>query len=357
MAIKPYKRKDSPYWWMRGTHKGVHVFKSTGILHTDRARPTRNVEEFVRQIQDQIEERLLYGKGFGATFADAAKNYLEQGGSPRFLERVIAEIGHMRLDSIDQEVLSKASQKLYGQCKPDTINRQFFTPFIAVWKANTKGQNALCQPVEWQRPRIKSTRRATISKAIDYQDVWSFLNACDKPAAEILYFLFYSGCRPIEAILLNAEDINLDGRWAILNETKTDTPRGIPIHECLVPMLARNIERGGRVFRNKRGKPWPDNRLLSKTGRIISQRGGQFQSPMQTAEKKTGIKITAYSARHTVATHLIYPSGVNEIIKNEILGHGDKRDASLDYIHLPRQAHIDAINTLPSPVGLRSDFL
>ncbi|MCJ8270920.1 MAG: site-specific integrase, partial [Psychrosphaera sp.] len=339
---------------MRGTHKGINLFKSTGILHANKIRHPARVEDFIKKAQDEIEGQLLHGKSYGATFGEAARAYLEQGGSPRFLERVIDAMGHMRLQDITQDTLNTTAQTLYQGCKPDTINRQFFTPFIAVWKANTKGQHALCQPVEWERPRRRGTRRATVSKAIAYPDVWQFINACDRAAAEILFFLFYTGCRPIEAILLNAADVNLKDRWAILNETKTDTQRGIPIHECLVPLLQRRLAEGGRVFRNSKGVPWPDNRLTNHTGRIVSQRGGQFQTPLQTAAAKTGIKITAYAARHTVATHLIYPGGVNEVIKNEILGHGDKRDVSLDYLHLPRQAHIDARHTLPSPAGLRS---
>jgi hypothetical protein len=49
-----------------GCEVHTKAFTSTGILHTDRARPTRNVEDFVRQVQDEIEEQLLHGKGFGA---------------------------------------------------------------------------------------------------------------------------------------------------------------------------------------------------------------------------------------------------------------------------------------------------
>jgi len=361
MAIKPTKRKGSPYWYARGTHKGIQVFESTGILHADAKRAPRIVEDYIAKLQNEIEDTAIHGKAHKATFADAAQNYLSQGGSPRFLEKVVMHIGHVKLKDIDQEFVNQASIEMYGHCTNSTRNRQFFTPFISVWNANTAGQNPLCRAVNWKRPSMRADNKAkkiaSIGKAVKYEDAWTFINAASKPLAEILFFMFYTGCRPIEAILLDERYVFLENRWGIFNDTKTEESRSFPIHECLIPMLERLCQKEGRVFHNSRGVPWPDNRLYSKSGRILSQRGGQFQTPIRSAQKKTGLMIEPYHARHTVATHLVYPGGVHEVIKNEILGHGNKGRVSSDYLHLPRQAHIDAINILPKPVGLRKDLL
>lgn len=357
MAIKPFKRKGSPYWYLRGTHQGVSIRESTGIFHHNKIRPPQIVEDKIREIEKQINEGLIYGLKYNATFEQAAENYLKQGGSPRFLQKVIEVMGGMLIRDIDQQTLDAMAFKVYPYVSPQTRNRQFYTPFISVWNANTNGQNSLCSPVQWKRPKVTKKKKATITKASNYNDVVTFLNALNKSVSEIMFFMFYTGCRPIETILLDCSDVNLDGRWIILNNTKTDEPRGMPVHECLVPMLRRRLEHGGALFLNTHGRRWPDTREYNKEGRIIKQCGGQFQTPINTAQDKTGLKITPYTARHTVATYLIYPGGVNETVKNEIIGHGDKGDISLDYIHLPRQAHLDAINKLPMPIGLRQDLL
>jgi len=356
MPLKPYKRTDSPYWWIRGTHKGVSIYETTGILHAERKRPPEIVEDLIRKTEIEIEQFSIHGRSYVATFEDAAEIYLKQGGSPRFLDKLVQKIGAIKLKSIDQEFLNDTAAEMYPNCAAGTVNRQFFTPFIAVWNANTKGQSALCQHVQWQRLKVIKRRRADIKKATTYEDAIIFINALHKSAAEIMFFLLYSGCRPIEAILLDCDDILIEDRWMILNETKTDNPRGVPIHECLVPMLTRFKEHEGRAFRNSKGKGWPDNRTYSENGRILDQKGGQFQTPLDTAYEKTGIKINPYMTRHTVSTYLIHPGGIDKMIKDEILGHGDTRDVSLDYIHLPRQAHINAINKLPTPYGLRTDL-
>jgi integrase len=82
-----------------------------------------------------------------------------------------------------------------------------------------------------------------------------------------------------------------------------------------------------------------------------------FPSHDRRARKNTGLDITPYTARHTVSTNLIWPCGVGEIVKDEILGHAGTNDMSKHYTHLPRQPLIDAINKLPWPDGLRADLI
>lgn len=348
MPIKSKQRKDSPYWWIRGTHQGKYIYQSTGLPHSGKSREPKQVTDLIRKLEQDIENEQLHGIGYNKTFKDAAAMYLAKGGSPRFLLKVMEEIGHLRMNEITQDILDNHALKLYGHCTPQTINRQFYTPFIAVWNSSQPER-------KWKKLKTRQTRVSRATKAILYEDAITFINALSLPVAEVMFFLFYTGCRPIEAINLRGDDINLEGKWITLNQTKTNEPRGVPIHESLIPLLTRIKEQDG--FKNSRGHHWPDNRLLNKTGRTQSHRGGQFDSPLRTAQNKTGIKITPYNARHTVATYLIYPGGVEETIKNEILGHGDRKDVSLDYVHLPRQSLLDAINKLPTPENLRKELL
>lgn len=351
MAIKPYKRPDSEYWWVRGVHQGITIYRTTQIPHEGKKRAPPVVNDYVRSAEMEIEALAKMGRDNWATFADAAEIYLRQGGSPRFLEKIVDVMGHVLIRDISQEMLYDIAEKIYPNCAPQTINRQFFTPFIAVWSANSIGQHSICPPARWKRLAINRRGRNGHSKTVTYEQAWQILDACNSAVRQIMFFLFYTGCRPIEAILLEAEDVDIDGRWIVLRDTKTGIPRGIPIHSILLPMLAELKERGGRIFRSSKGDPWPDNRVYNSEGRIIEQRGGQFQTMLRTVTRKTGIHITPYMARHTVSTYLIYPGGVEKVIKDQILGHGEARDVSVDYIHLPRRALIDAIEVLPAKIG------
>ncbi|MDW3210287.1 MAG: tyrosine-type recombinase/integrase [Reichenbachiella sp.] len=362
--LKIFKKPKSPNWYVRGTIHGQEIYESSGIPHKGLKTPSTQIKDYRDRRISELREAYIYGKAYSATFLDAALNYLKAGGSPRYLGEykggewtgLIGRLGHFKIREIDQEQLNDLAHEMYGHCTPDTQNRQFWTPFIAVWKHNTKGQKPLCPYVEWQRPkRNKSKTRSR--KPCTYEDAISFINALSYPAAKVMFFLFWTGCRPLEAFDLETHSLNPECDWIALDETKTDMPRGIPMHKCIKPLMSFLKEQNNEhVFLNTLGKRYPSNRKYNKAGRIIYNSGGQMACPINSAKKRSGISITPYVARHTVSTYLIWPGGVSEMIKDEILGHASENEMSRHYTHLPRKSLIEAINQLPNPVGLRDDL-
>lgn len=366
MGLTLTKRKGSPFWYVRGTVKGIPIFESTGISHADKSRPSKIAEDYRDNRAQEIEHVSVYGRAHSATFLDAATSYLEAGGSPRFLgefdERtgkwsgLVGKIGGKTLKSLDQSDLNRAAAEMYPDCLAETINRQFWTPFIAVWNHASKGNNPLGPEVKWQRPYIP--KKPKPRKDVSYEDAIAFINATSWPVAKILFFLFWTGCRPDEVFSLMSDDIDPTHRWAAIPAGKTDVPRGIPLHEALIPLLTIEKEHGGHMFLSIYGRPYASKKVYNKAGRLLKQGGGQMKTAIKAATDRTGIKIIPYNSRHTVSTYLIWPGGVNPHIKDEILGHADADDMSKYYTHLPRQPLIDAINVLPDPrtMGLREDL-
>jgi len=363
--LKIFKKPDSPNWYVRGTIHGQKIYESSGIPHKDLKTPSSRIRDYREKRITELREAYIYGKAYSATFLDAALNYLKSGGSPRYLGEhkdgqwtgLIGKVGHLKIREIDQEQLSDIAHEMYGNCTSETQNRQFWTPFIAVWKHNTKGQKPLCPYVEWQRPK-RNKNKARSRKPSSYEEAIEFINALSYPAAKVMFFLFWTGCRPLEAYDLETASLYPENDWIVLDETKTDMPRGIPMHKCLKPLLSFLKDQDHQhVFLNKLGKRYPSNRRYNKAGRIIYNAGGQMASPLHSARDKTSINITPYVARHTVSTNLIWPGGVNELIKDEILGHASENEMSRHYTHLPRKPLIDAINKLGYPEGLREDLL
>ena len=148
--------------------------------------------------------------------------------------------------------------------------------------------------------------------------------------------LFYTGMRPIELFGLKAESVDIQKRWIVLASSKTDEPRGIPMHEFLVPLFTPLVERGGVLFRTPRGKPYP----------LTEDVGGQLKSAINGARRRSDVTdVSPYTARHTVSTQLVI-NGVHSHIKDQILGHAVD-DMSRHYTHVPQGPLIEAINTLP----------
>lgn len=176
------------------------------------------------------------------------------------------------------------------------------------------------------------------SAPTSYDHAARFVAAMSPAPAMLMTALFFTGMRPIELLLLEADMVNVPDRWIVLTKTKTGEPRGIPIHELLVPLFESLCSGGGAVFRTPRGEPYP----------IVENAGGQLKSAINGARRRTGIRdISPYTARHTVSTQMVV-NGVHPYVKDQILGHAVD-DMSRRYTHVPQKPLIEAINTLPVP--------
>jgi integrase/recombinase XerD len=342
MSLELKRRKGSKHWYIRGTVRGQSVFETTGTDDKAAAEAIR-IQREARLLKDSV-----YGKQASVTFAEAALSYLAAGGSPRFLGeekngKWTGLLGHFYsrpLHKISQDDLNAAALKLYPDSQADTRNRQCFTPFIAVWNHAVK--NNWAEFRKWSRPkkpkgtmlRFKSQRAGT--RSVSYERAARFVLALSPAPAMVMTALFYSGMRPIEIFSLEADQVDVKGRWLTLGSSKTGEPRGVPMHEFLVPLFAALTTRGGRVFRTPKGAPYP----------VADFVGGQMKTAIKGARLRSGIgDVSPYTARHTVSTQLVI-NGVHPHIKDQILGHAVD-DMSRHDTHVPRADLVAAINTLP----------
>ncbi|MDT3382528.1 tyrosine-type recombinase/integrase [Labrys neptuniae] len=333
MPLKLIQRGE--VWYIRGT---VGAGKeSRAVYETTRLRDKKLAAQYRRKREAEIVRDMLEPR----TFADAAKAHGERGGSLRFVDRLSKHFGKRDLSSIRQVDLEAAGRAIYPDCSRETVNRQVFTPFIAVW--NCASINQWVPVRKWQRPRkpkgtriIRAQPTRAGSKPTTYDQAAKFVEAMSPAAGMLMTFLFYTGMRPIEAFMLEATDVNVPGRWVSLSHTKTGEPRGVPMHEFLVPLLEALVGRGGRVFRTQRGLPYEEK----------DEGGGQMKSAILGARRRSKVPgISPYTARHTVSTQLVV-NGVHPHIKDQILGHAVD-DMSRHYTNVPQKPLIEAINTLP----------
>ncbi|MDI6838287.1 MAG: integrase, partial [Rhizobiaceae bacterium] len=354
--LKLTRRKGSDYWYIRGTVRGQSLFESTGT------RDQKVAEEIRIKTEARMLEESIHGKKALVTFEEAANAYLEAGGSPRFLIKVSRSgkvsgiAAHFRgklLKDLGQADLDNAARILFPTASAETRNRQCYTPFIAVWSYAVTNQWA--EPRQWRRPRKPKGTNVTILKReragtrpVAYERAALFVGAMSPAPAQLMTALFYTGMRPIELFTLEAEDVDIGGRWVTLKNSKTGEPRGVPLHEFLVPLFENLVKRGGILFRTHKGDPYPPTEEF----------GGQLSSAIKGARerlKKQGIVITdvsPYTARHTVSTELVV-AGVHPHVKDQILGHAAD-DMSRHYTHVPQKPLIEAINTLPVPPAWRA---
>ncbi|MCZ7887145.1 tyrosine-type recombinase/integrase [Agrobacterium salinitolerans] len=339
MPLKLIKRKDSPSWWIRGTVRGISVYKSARSDDRETAETIRIVTE------RQLLEESIFGKRLTVTFRQAAEVYLEAGGSKRFLAPLLQSIGKREIRTMKQIDLDGIARKLHPGATAPTLNRQVYTPFIAVW--NHAVVNEWADLKKWKRPSARKgtlqagTPMRTGTSPVSYERAAIFVSSLPPAPAMIFTALFYTGMRPIELLSLCMKDIDVRGRWIVVRSSKTGEPRGVPMHDLLVPLfdaLLKRADMSPQIFRSFKGKPY----------RVAGNYGGQLSSSIDKARRASGINdISAYTARHTVSTQLVI-NAVHPHIKDQILGHASD-GMSRHYTNVPQAPLIEAINSLPVP--------
>ena len=333
--LKIKTRPGSNNLYLRGTVKGRFIYESTGTSN-------RKIAEEIRAKREhELLQEAVLGRAATLTFLEAAVRYMEQDGERRFVMPLIDYFGNDKLmKDITQIDLDRAAEAICRTSKRQTINRQVYTPFIAIWN-----QSGL-ENRKWLRPR---RRKGTLNRPepsrsgtqpVTYEEAFRFVSQMTSATGLVMTALFYTGMRPIEIFNLQAHEVFPDKQWIVVSGSKTGEKRGVPMHDFLVPVFRKLKERGGTIFRTHKGIAY----------KARENAGGQMKSAINGARARSGIAtISPYTARHTVSTQLVI-NGVHAHTKDQILGHA-VTDMSRHYTNVPQQQLIEAINTLPVPAA------
>ncbi|RWX26614.1 site-specific integrase [Rhizobium leguminosarum] len=359
MPLKLYKR--GKVWWISGSVHGQAVRESARTEQKEVAEAIR-IKKEAELVSDAV-----FGPKATRTFAQAVDSYWKAGGDKRYTGSMYDDgtkdglLGHFYdtpLKDIKQDDLDEVARTIYPTALPETRNRQCYTPFIAVW--NHAVRNGWAEMRLWSRPKkpkgtnvVRLAKRRAGTFPVDYEHAAKFIAAMSPGPATLMTALFYTGMRPIEIFALDAAEVNVAGRWITLTKTKTGEPRGIPMHEFLVPIFESLLKRNSlaedpRLFRTPQGEPY---------GTIVTDEegkgGGGLKTAINGARRRSGIKdIAPYTGRHSCSTGLVV-AGVHPHIKDQILGHAAD-DMSRHYTNVPQAPLIEAINKLPVPELWRS---
>lgn len=164
-------------------------------------------------------------------------------------------------------------------------------------------------------------KREVIISAKEFKKILCLTH--DQQFHDILTFCWETGCRPQEAMNLEARHLELKGHRAVYppDEAKIKTrPRIIYLtddSEEIVKRLAKRFPQG-RLFRNAKGEPWHRNNINCR---------------FQRMKKHIGKKLCLYNLRHSFATRLL-EAGVDALTVAILLGHSDVSMLGKVYQHL-----------------------
>lgn len=218
LKLKRYP-KLSPYWYIRGTVKGVYVRESTSTV--DRAK----AEELRLKREREIFDQTALGKERPATFAEAVAGYVGAGGEARFLMPILDHFKDKPVQDIRQADVDELVAKLYPTAKASTINRQCISPIISVLK--------YARDAEMPGANIRKIRRRQETKPVvqpasdDHID--KLLPYLPEGLRALILMMTFTGLRTGEALRVAADDVR-DG-FIHIGRTKNGEPRMVPVPE------------------------------------------------------------------------------------------------------------------------------
>ncbi|TCP43958.1 tyrosine-type recombinase/integrase [Rhodovulum marinum] len=288
MALKLFRRKPGGNWIIRGKLAGKSVYESSGTSE-------RRLAEAKRvRLEREILERECLGREATITFAEAALAYVEAGGSPRFLDRILRYAGpDTLLRDVNNAWVREAAEALYPDCAPATIDRQLVTPVSAV--VNMAAEDDLCPPRRF-RKRAKDRARVRWITPEEAEALLAAVRELQPHTLRPVALMLGGGLRSGEALRVARADIREATGEVWIPETKNGEPRMIRLPRRALDLLrAEPLPEEGPVCRTPKGEPY----VLRENG------GGQIAAAFAKVVAAADLdprEVTPHVLRHTWAT-------------------------------------------------------
>lgn len=311
----------TPYFYVRGTHLGVFVNRSTKTGKRALAEKLR--KEWERQI-----ECGSFSQPGEPTFADAALGYMNAGGERRFMTPLLTHFGNKPLRMIDQAAIDDAAMALYPNGSAATRNRQVYSPISAVLKRAGV-------VVDLKRP--KGAQGNTVRGWLwPEQAIRLFAEAhrIDAEFAALLVLLCYTGLRLSEALSLTADNVRLADGFAFVSDTKNNEPRAVYLPPVAVAALANlpGDRDRGRAFRFRKN--------------------GHLYQLLRASAARADVELPERSAfhifRHTYMTWMRRYGGLDETGLLNLGTHKDRKSVNR-YSHVVVSEEAKKAALLPTP--------
>jgi integrase len=284
--VPPGKRKGSKVYYARGSIAGKRFERSleTGVRSIALTR--------LRDLEIQLEANRRQAPQ--PTFAEAALNYLKDGGEGRYMAPVLRYLGaDTLLSELTTQAIAEAARALYPNVSPATRHRQAVTPMRAVLGHYARGG---------MRQGVTDTVR---TRWLTPEEAEDLIAVAEGPARRLILTLLGTGCRTSEIVKLQVENVNVPTAQAWIADPKNNRPRWAAVERSrAMPALMEGLPAQGAAFLTPKGKPYQIRKNNS---------GGQFAIMFNKARDDAGLgeDVTPHALRHTWATWYYAATGHN----------------------------------------------
>lgn len=301
MPLSLYRRKGSDIWHYRGTIGPPGARRR--LRGSTRTAVKADAERLVAEKDAREWKRGFDGPAAVTTFAQAAILYRNAQRPTRFIARLEDYWRDTPVKEITSGSIKQAAVALYPTAAGATRNRQVIVPTQAI--INHAAEAELCQ-------RIK-VKRFPVEKKVREPATWTwvqdFMSASSTRLGALAAFMFLTGARISEALILKWEDIDFIGRCALIRSNKIKSERSANLPMPLVIALSNISHREGRVFGWKAEPEQAWHRAIKRAG-IKQLSFHAMRHGFATAALRAGIDVVTVaklggwkSPAHVFATY------------------------------------------------------
>ena len=281
----------------------------------------------------------------------AAVAYMQAGGRPKYISRLIKHFGAKPLKEMDQAAIDDAPVAIYPHVtNPATINGYVYTPVSAIL------HHALGDKCFVIR-RPKGAKGRIVTDFMWPADAFAVIAEAEKIDPEFglyLLMLLYTGIRKSEGLSILPHDTQPDELAAWLRDSKNEDPRMLKLREDLAARLKAHLEANpgrARLFRFKEGGHFKHMLMRAKMAVLGLPCPKRRPTGWKPPENRLSF-VGFHTFRHTWATWMRRYGGADVQGLAETKNWRDPKSAAR-YSHVVAREEWDRVDNLPSMGNIR----
>jgi integrase len=248
-----YKRKDSPYWWVKLEVLGNKVQRSTGTA--DRAK----AQEFHARLEASLWEQERLGVKPSRSWKEAAGRWLVETAEKRThredekkLRWLHAHLGEKNLDEISLDVIDRIRLAKLKEATKGTTNRYLALVRSILIRARDEW--------EWvdKVPKVRLFKESqSRERSLTVAQAKQLVEELPEHLREMVLFSLATGLRQSNVLTLAWSQVDLGRKHAWIHgwQSKNRRPIAVPLNEVALGVLERQVgKHAERVF-TYQGKP------------------------------------------------------------------------------------------------------
>ena len=242
-----YKRNDSPRWWVKISHGGRTIQRSTGTEDKAQAR------EYHDKLKVSLWEQQRLGVKPRRAWKEAVVRWLAEtsdkathDGDIKKLRWLDAFLGKLMLDEITLDVIDRVKSERLKTVSKSTVNRYLAVVRSILLRARDEW--------EWidKAPKVKLFREPPgRERSITVEQAEALLRELPAHQRDVVLFTLATGLRQSNVLRLEWSHVNLESghAWVDADQSKNRRPIAVPLNLKALEVLRRQIgKHPARVF-------------------------------------------------------------------------------------------------------------